>query len=218
MIPAMMDTTPGARPHSQDTISGARLDVARTPTLSVVEAARVAGVNDRTIRRVIVDGKLTAAVEQGAYRINPDALAAWTATRAPRATPDVAPGTGAGAHPVAQGDDRPLVEVADVLAAKDETIAALNADVVFLRDQLDQARRDLAEAHRTAVVARELDAQRIETRLEALTAQIVDQRGDAPEASLEGPGRDEGSREGDPPTSTSASWWARTWRKVWGGG
>jgi len=203
----MTDTTPGvragARPHSTGTTAGAQPGIARAPTLSVVEAARVAGVNDRTIRRVIADGKLVATVEQGAYRVAPDALAAWTATRAPRATPDVSPD-------VAPGDARPAVAGADVLAAKDELVAALTADVVFLRDQLDQARRDLAEAHRTAVVARELDAQRIEARLEALTAQIVEQREDAEILAHDAPGSTEGASE-DP-----SSWWERTWRKMRG--
>jgi len=130
--------------------------------------------------------------------------------------PDVSAGGAArvalGGGVGAQGDARPVVAGGDVLAAKDETIAALTADVGFLRDQLDQARRDLAEANRTAVVARELDAQRIETRLKALTAQIVDQRPDAPTIAPDAPGAPQGAESTQP-----SSWWATMLRKVRGG-
>ena len=56
--------------------------------LTATEAARVAGVHPRTIRRAIAAGHLSAPKHDGAYQIDPAALAAWQAAHASKAPPD----------------------------------------------------------------------------------------------------------------------------------
>jgi len=105
------------------------------------------------------------------------------------------------------------------IAAKDETIGRLaaevahlrdreNTEITFLREQLDQRSRELAAERERADVIQQLALQRIE----ALTATVADQREDAPTTAPEAPGRDGSAREGDP-----ASWWTRTWKRMSGG-
>jgi len=56
--------------------------------LTATEAARVAGVHPRTIRRAIAAGHLSAPKQDGAYHIDPADLAAWQIVHAPKAPPD----------------------------------------------------------------------------------------------------------------------------------
>lgn len=65
------------------------LSTGQTETgLTATEAARVAGVHPRTIRRAIAAGHLSAPKHDGAYQIDPVALVAWQAAHAPKAPPD----------------------------------------------------------------------------------------------------------------------------------
>ncbi|MDP9355048.1 MAG: helix-turn-helix domain-containing protein [Chloroflexota bacterium] len=52
------------------------------PPLPAGEAAEVAGVSERTIRRAIARGELPAGKHAGAYRIAPGDLATWQAAHA----------------------------------------------------------------------------------------------------------------------------------------
>ena len=78
-------------PSDPDTPQDASQDV-RGDVPSAAEAARVAGVHTRSVRRAVSEGRLLATMEEGAYRITPAALAAWRATRTTQhpgdATPD----------------------------------------------------------------------------------------------------------------------------------
>ncbi len=49
--------------------------------VSVSEAARLFGVNARTIRRAIADGQLTYVVVRGRYKINFESLVRWSQER-----------------------------------------------------------------------------------------------------------------------------------------
>ena len=92
------------------------------------------------------------------------------------------------------------------VAAKDETISRLDAEVAFLREQLDQRNRELAAEQERFNVIQRLALQRIK----ALTATVAEQREDAPPVVLEAKGATEGVPEGDP------SWLTAAWRKVRG--
>jgi len=82
--------------------------------------------------------------------------------------------------------------VADVIAAKDQTISELSADLAYLRhhldqvtEQLDQSRRELAVLHQSTAI-----------RLAALTPATGDQRPDAPTRAPDALRRDEDPSEG----------------------
>jgi len=49
--------------------------------VSVSEAARLFGVNARTIRRALADGQLTYVVVRGRYKINFQSLVRWSQER-----------------------------------------------------------------------------------------------------------------------------------------
>ncbi len=49
--------------------------------VSVSEAARLFGVNTRTIRRALADGALTYVVVRGRYKINFESLVRWSQER-----------------------------------------------------------------------------------------------------------------------------------------
>jgi len=49
--------------------------------VSVSEAARLFGVNARTIRRALADGLLTYVVVRGRYKINFESLVRWSQAR-----------------------------------------------------------------------------------------------------------------------------------------
>ncbi|OGL73422.1 hypothetical protein A3C96_00775 [Candidatus Uhrbacteria bacterium RIFCSPHIGHO2_02_FULL_60_10] len=49
--------------------------------VSVSEAARLFGINARTIRRAIADGLLTYVVVRGRYKINFESLIRWSQER-----------------------------------------------------------------------------------------------------------------------------------------
>jgi len=206
-------------------------DTVQASTLSAVEAARVAGVHGRTIRRAITEGRLVATLEGGAYRITPAALAAWRATRTSKPTPDAGMDTASdttldtGVDVQARVQDtvhQPAPGMADVIAAKDALVERLADEVAYLRVQLDQRGRELEQRGQDLEQrSRELAAERERadvlqqialTRIGALTTATDDRRHDAPTAAPEAPGRDGSAREGDPP-----SWWTRTWKRMSGG-
>lgn len=197
--------------------------VDEAPPLSAIEAAGVAGVNERTIRRAISGGQLPATKHRGAFRISPADLAAWQAEYEAGVPPDRSADTGPAAAAIGQsgesGGSSDGAMVAELwkaledegratIAAKDETISRLDAEVAFLREQLDQRSRELAAERERFDVIQQLALQRIE----ALTSVSGDQRESAPERAPEPPGATEGGREGDP-----SSWWATMLRKVRGG-
>jgi len=194
------------------------------PPLSAIEAAGVAGVNERTIRRAISGGQLPATKHRGAFRIAPADLTAWRAAYEAGAPPDRAATTGPAADRTGPSPSATPVTVAGAtvaelwraledegkatIAAKDETIERLDAEVAFLREQLDQRSRELAAERERFDVIQQLALQRIE----ALTTGMGDQRQDAPEHAPGAPGRDEGVSEGHP-----SSWWASALRRMRGG-
>jgi len=161
---------PQPTPDTQDT---AGQDSA--PPLSAIEAAGVAGVNERTIRRAISAGQLPATKYRGAFRISPTDLAAWQAQHEATAPPDrradSGPDRATGGQSAVSGEGTATAELwrlledekRETLTAKDETISRLaaevaslrdrdNAEVVYLRDQLDQRSRELAAERERADV------------------------------------------------------------------
>ena len=188
---------------SPDSSPDSGLDSVQASTLSAVEAARVAGVHGRTIRRAITEGQLVATMEGGAYRVSPAALAAWRATRTPKPTPDAGMDTTLDTGVDVQARVQDTVHqstpgVADVIAAKDALVERLADEVADLRERLTAERDRAAEERRRFDILIHDHLQRIEV-LTATTAQ-------------DAPGATEGVSEGDP-----SSWWARTWRRVRGG-
>ena len=227
-----LDVQVDVPPDSLDTPLDTGSDSVQASTLSAVEAARVAGVHGRTIRRAITEGRLVATMEEGAYRVTPAALAAWRATRTPKLIPDTTPDAGSdttldtGVDVQARVQDtvhQPAPGVADVIAAKDALVERLTDEVTYLRGQLDQRGRELEQRGlELDQRSRELAAERERAdviqqlalqRIEALTTGMGEKREDAPERAAEPPGSTEGASEGDPP-----SWLGRTWRRVIGGG
>ena len=80
MLPAMADRTPDTGQSGQrtaDTRDTGHAPAVSTPPLSAREAAAMAGVSERTIRRAIARGELSAGKHAGAYRIAPGDVAAW---------------------------------------------------------------------------------------------------------------------------------------------
>ena len=196
-------------PSDPDTPQDASQDV-RGDVLSAAEAARVAGVHTRSVRRAISEGRLLATMEEGAYRITPAALAAWRATRSTQHPGDASQDARVGPTQDARGDvpgpvpGPALAGVADVIAAKDETISTLSAQVADLQERLTAA----AEAQRRAD---HLHMSLLST-VAALTATTGVQRPDAPTRVPDAPGSTEGVSEG-----VASSWWATMLRKVRGG-
>ena len=177
----------------------------------IAEAARRLGVSADTVRRRLKRGELegeqhptaqgfTWLVAMPAGSGSPDAALVHA--------PDGQAATSAEGTTVAELWRALEEEGKATVAAKDETIGRLDAEVAFLREQLDQRSRELAAERERFDVIQQIAL----TRIEALTTGAGDQRQDAPERAAEPPGRDGSAREGDP-----ASWWTRTWKRMSGG-
>jgi len=178
------------------------------PALSASEAARWAGVNERTIRRAITAGKLAAEQTTGAYRIDPETLAAWAATRGAGHVPGAMPGSPPSEAPGSRPDADPaLVTVLNRL------ITQLNEENAFLRETLASE----IEARRRAdhLVAGLME------RLPELSA-TVDVHEHAPQDANAGPLRDNAGETITTPLQrvqdAQGPVWRRWWRRVTGGG
>ena len=89
------DTQDSPGPDSGPATSGSPVsEVGADRPLTAIEAASVAGVNERTIRRAISAGQLPATKHRGAFRISPADLAAWQAEYEAGTPPDRATDTG----------------------------------------------------------------------------------------------------------------------------
>jgi excisionase family DNA binding protein len=108
----------------------------RMPTLSPAAAARKAGLSRRTIMRVIQIGELNATRDnRNAWRIRPEDLDAWLASREPAETRGPGP---THAHPDAHlvGELRARIEGLEArLADRDAQLADLRADRDAWREQ-----------------------------------------------------------------------------------
>jgi len=147
----MADRTPDTSDSGQGghrTPDTGQAPAVSTPPLSAREAASVAGVSERTIRRAIARGELPAGKRAGAYRIAPGDVAAWGGrpdTGPPRhRTPDM----GAAAERTAPvTSDRPdigpaapmtgaeLAPLADVIAHQGAEIARLAAAAALWQER-----------------------------------------------------------------------------------
>ena len=191
----------------------------------IAEAARRLGVSADTVRRRLKRGELEGEqhpTAQGFTWLVAMPAGSGASDAAPVQAPDIHPATSAEGTTVAELWRALEEEGKATVAAKDETIGRLaaevaylrdreNTEITFLREQLDQRSRELAAERERFDVIQQLALQRIE----ALTATVGDQRQDAPTAAPEPPGRDEAASEDD---RASPSWWTRTWRKLVGGG
>ena len=188
----------------------------------IAEAARRLGVSADTVRRRLKRGEL-----EGEQHPTAQGFTWLVAMPASSGSPDAAPVQAPGSQAATSAEGTTVADLWRALeeegkatiAAKDETIGRLaaevaylrdreNAEVAFLREQLDQRSRELAAERERFDVIQQLALQRIE----ALTTGMGDQRQDAPERAAEPPGRDEVASEGDP-----SSWLATMLRKVRGG-
>ena len=200
-----------------------------TPELvSIKEAAERLGISVDTVRRRLKRGEL-----EGAQHPTAQGFTWLIAMPTGSASPELSRDQTKNSEPQRSGSPRLASDgatMADLwraleeegkatIAAKDETIGRLaaevahlrdreNAEITFLREQLDQRSRELAAERERFDVIQQLALQRIE----ALTATVADQRQDAPERAAEPPGSTQGVSEGDP-----ASWWTRTWKRMSGG-
>jgi len=188
----------------------------------IAEAARRLGVSADTVRRRLKRGEL-----EGEQHPTAQGFVWLVAMPAGSGSPDAAlvqAPDGQAATP-AEGTTvadlwRALEEEGKAtIAAKDETIGRLaaevahlrdreNAEITFLREQLDQRSRELAAERERFDVIQQIAL----TRIEALTSGMGEKREDAPGRAPEPPGRDEVASESDP-----SSWWASALRKVRGG-
>ena len=189
----------------------------------IAEAARRLGVSADTVRRRLKRGEL-----EGEQHPTAQGFTWLVAMPAGSGSPDAALGQVPGSQAATSAGEGATVadlwraleeEGQATIAAKDETIGRLaaevthlrdreNAEVAFLRDQLDQRSRELAAERERFDVIQQIAL----TRIEALTSGSSDQRQDASTDAPEPPGSTEGSSEGDP-----SSWWATMLRKVRGG-
>ena len=207
-------------PHYEPDSTGPDTGPAPAPPLSAIEAAGVASVNERTIRRAIRAGQLPARKHRGAYRISPADLAVWQADYEAGTPPDRAADTGpdrvATGHPsgsVLSGEGATVAELWRALeaegkataAATAETINRLDAEVADLRERLTAERDRAAEERRRFDILIHDHLQRIEV----LTATTGDPRDDAPTTSPDALRRVEGAESTRPP-----SWWTTLLRKV----
>jgi hypothetical protein len=128
---AMSDTTPTRRRHDADTTTA-------RDVVSPTEAAARLGITPDAVRARLRRGTLAGERVDGDWRVFLPSDATPIESR----------------H-----DDRHDTDTtpsAMLLAAKDETITRLDAEVAFLRDQLDHSRRELAtERERFDVLHRE---------------------------------------------------------------
>jgi len=145
-MPAMADRTPDTG-HRTDWTADT-LDSGPAPAVSGVpvtarEAAAVAGVSERTIRRAIARGDLPAAKHAGAYRIAPAAVAAWVAAER------TAPATADTGHRTAPDSTAPAAADAVAVATLRERVAGLERLSAELATERD-AWRDQAARHEGA--------------------------------------------------------------------
>ena len=187
--------------------------------VSIKVAAERLGISQDAVRRRLKSGDLVGEKEttpQGfVWRVE---LPADTPEVEPRGDDGVpAPGIATpDPPPVAIGDEMvELIQLRERMAATTETVVRLDAEITYLRDQLDQRGQELEQRSRELAAEREranVIQQLALQRIEALTATTGDQREDAPGRAAEPPGRDEGAAEGDP-----SSWLTTMLRKVRGG-
>ena len=187
--------------------------------VSIKVAAERLGISQDAVRRRLKSGELIGekeATPQGfVWRVE---LPADTPEVEPRAD-DVFPASGITTPdppPAAIGEETvELIQLRERMAATTETVVRLDAEVTYLRDQLDQRSKDLDQRSRELAAEREradVIQQLALQRIEALTTTVADQRESAPERAAEPPGATEGVSEGDP-----SSWWTRTWKRMSGG-
>ena len=121
--------------------------------VSIKEAAERIGVSQDTIRRRLKSGELGGEREK-----TPQGFV-WRVELSQEYVGEAAVG-----EPSTQDGDRhtdgPTL-VADLLAAKDEIIIRLDSEVAYLRDQLDQRSRELAEERERSDVIQQLALNRI---------------------------------------------------------
>lgn len=123
------------------------------PPLAVREAARRAGVNERTVRRAITDGRLRAEQIHGSYHIAPADFTAWmSARRVPAGTP-----TQTASRRLSGGVDAGIADMvpAALFREERERVESLHQQ---LRDTsalvgMMQARLEAVEANRDRLLA-----------------------------------------------------------------
>jgi hypothetical protein len=220
--------------------TGTKQDADRM-VLSVPDAAQRLGVTPDAIRARLHRGTLEGEKQGGEWRVflpaEPTAPIADTpATDQPELLPDSgkksdsdrqdtkqdATGKQSSSTGVRQDADSPLI--AAIVAAKDETISRLADEVVFLRHQLDQRSRELAdERERSDVLHREAFA-----RIEAITAGMApinhdddDQTApESPQIAQDAPGATRAPSPNDESNAEPVSghgtrfarWWANLFR------
>jgi len=238
MIPPM-DTPPPAG-GTGGTDSGTTEPGTAPLRYSVPEVARLLGISERAIRKRIDTNQLFAVKEDRAWVVllDPDAIprpepvppvpptpGTGTARSMDQRRRDVQGGTAgtadlwvsttvaAMAAPDAVAGPEPAVPAA-VLPPTD-AVPIPSVDLTPLVDLVADLTRRNAELTEAATIW-QLRAHDLDQRLKQLTAgkdEVAgDHRADAPTASPEPPGRDEGDAGGDP-----SSWWGRTWRRMTGG-
>jgi hypothetical protein len=156
--------------------TGTRQDGDRI-VLSVPEAAARLGVTPDAIRARLHRGTLFGVKTDGEWRVHLDPLPA--ARQEPTGTPPVArQDTRQDATGGRQDGDRHTDELpaATVVAVYEQLVESQREEIVFLRDQLDHSRRELAdERQRFDVIHREALG-----RIEALTAGETARPSDTP--------------------------------------
>jgi hypothetical protein len=169
---------------------------------SVPDAARLLGISERAVRKRITAGTLVGFLSGRSYVVElPDPTAP---------VPEPGParsGTGPEQQRARAAQDR--TSGSELVAAKDDMIAAQRQEIEFLRDQLDQKNREqAAERERFDVIHREALH-----RIEALTAGDADEPATMPQdASPTAPGATEAGAMGQESLSEPshvASWLRR---------
>lgn|GEM_PF-1897898 len=186
-----------------------------TDRVSIKEAAERLGVSQDTIRRRLKHGELVGEREK-----TPQGFV-WRVELSQEYVGEVGE-SAAGGTSTQDGDkhtDSPT-RVAELLASKDETIARLDSDVAYLRDQLDQRSRELATERERSDVIQQLALNRIPplSAGESRTQQSDDQprpRTEQQKTSPEGRSEEIGPKTTQDTLQSETVTPARRWWEFW---
>jgi excisionase family DNA binding protein len=123
--------------------------------LTVKQAAELAGIPERTMRRWVRSGRVAAVRHGHGYRVSPEAVAAISAGSATLGREAVATTATVVATPAATGPmAESVAELLRMLDQRDRTIMELSGRVGYYQAQVEQLREQLAlEAPKAAPVA-----------------------------------------------------------------
>lgn len=221
----------GTLQPQQDHAAAQDTEAAALP-FSAREAATALGVSERTIRRAIQRGELTAVKHSGTFHITPQSLETYRSHPTGQSGQSVLSRAATTDSHAAAADGN----ASDFAAARDNVAAAQDsgpgaADAVVVLRELLTEERNKSDALLEASLIWQTRALQLQERLAQLEAGPITvpahEHANAPDNVIEAPQRDEGAQMGnqtlqeptaDPvPTEVQlATGWRRWWRRVLG--